>query len=68
VEEGKELILNPTFQRRSVWQPQAKVLLIDTILRKMPVPKVYMRTQINAKTKRSVREIVDGQQRLRAIL
>lgn len=66
--EAGELILNPAFQRRSVWQPQAKVLLIDTILRRMPVPKIYMRTQINARTKRSVREIVDGQQRLRAIL
>jgi hypothetical protein len=66
--EKRELILNPFFQRRSVWNPQAKVLLIDSILRRMPVPKIYMRTRIDTRTKRSIREVVDGQQRLRAIL
>lgn len=34
----------------------------------MPVPKIYMRTKLDVRTKRSVREVVDGQQRLRAIL
>jgi hypothetical protein len=66
--EKRELVLNPSFQRRSVWDVQAKVLLIDTILRKMPVPKIYMRTKLDTRTKRSIREVVDGQQRLRAIL
>lgn len=65
---NKELVLNPYFQRRSVWDPQARSLLIDSILRRMPVPKIYMRTKLDVKTKRSVREVVDGQQRLRAIL
>lgn len=65
---NKELVLNPHFQRRSVWDPQARTLLIDSILRRMPVPKIYMRTKLDVRTKRSVREIVDGQQRLRAIL
>ena len=65
---NKELTLNPFFQRRSVWEPQARVLLIDTVLRKMPVPKIFMRTQIDSKTRRSFREVVDGQQRLRAII
>lgn len=62
-----ELILNPDFQRRSVWTPQAKVLLIDTILRGLPVPKIFIRTQVDPRTKKTVREVVDGQQRLRAI-
>jgi hypothetical protein len=66
--DNKELELNPHFQRRSVWDPQARTLLIDSILRRMPVPKIYMRTKLDTRTKRSVREIVDGQQRLRAIL
>jgi len=67
-DENKELVLNPHFQRRSVWDPQARTLLIDSILRRMPVPKIYMRTKLDVRTKRSVREVVDGQQRLRAIL
>ena len=64
----KRLELNPEFQRGSVWTPAARTFLIDTILRQLPVPKVYLRTRIDVSTKKSVREVVDGQQRLRAIL
>jgi hypothetical protein len=65
--DTKQLVFNPDFQRRSVWSPAAKVSLIDTILRRLPVPKIYLRTKINLTTKKSFREVVDGQQRLRAI-
>lgn len=64
----QKLELNPDFQRGSVWTPAARGYLIDTILRQLPVPKIYLRTKIDVLTKRSVREVVDGQQRLRAIL
>lgn len=64
----KELILNPSFQRGSVWKESAKSYLIDTILRGMPIPKILFRTRIDRRTKQIVREVVDGQQRLRAIL
>lgn len=67
-QDNRELELNPHFQRRSVWDPQARTMLIDSVLRRMPIPKVYMRTRIDTATRRSVREVVDGQQRLRAIL
>lgn len=64
----KRLNLNPDFQRGSVWSPAARSFLIDTILRQLPVPKVYLRTTIDVRTKKSIREVVDGQQRMRAIL
>jgi len=64
----KALVPNPYFQRGSVWVPAARVFFIDTILRRLPIPKVYMRTKIDLTTKKSVREIVDGQQRLRTIV
>ncbi len=64
----KRLRLNPDFQRGSVWTPAARIYLIDTILRQLPIPKIYMRTTIDVETKKSVREVVDGQQRLRAII
>lgn len=64
----KALVPNPFFQRGSVWVPAARVFLIDTILRRLPIPKIYMRTKIDLKTKKSIREIVDGQQRLRTII
>lgn len=64
----KKLILNPDFQRGSVWTPAARSFLIDTILRQLPIPKIYLRTKVDVATQRSVREVVDGQQRLRAII
>lgn len=63
-----QLKLNPKFQRRSVWSEKAKSYLIDTILRGKPIAKVFIRQQINVTTKTSLREVVDGQQRLRTIL
>ena len=64
----KTLVLNPYFQRRSVWSAEAKSFLIDTILRGMPMPKLYLRTNIDPRNNKTIREVVDGQQRLRAIM
>ena len=41
---------------------------MDTILRDFPVPKIYLRSRIDTETKKTIREVVDGQQRLSAIL
>jgi hypothetical protein len=64
----KQLVLNPAFQRRAVWSEKAKSYLVDTILRGKPIPKVFIRQKLNVTTKTSIREVVDGQQRLRTIL
>jgi len=64
----KKLVLNPDFQRGSVWSPAARSYLIDTILRQLPIPKIYLRTTVDVTTQKSFREVVDGQQRLRAII
>ncbi|MCI2239529.1 DUF262 domain-containing protein [Paenibacillus sp. TRM 82003] len=64
----RELVLDPDFQRGSVWKESAKSFLIDSILRGMPVPKILFRTRIDRNTMQIVREVVDGQQRLRAII
>ena len=64
----KQLELSPSFQRGAVWTPQAQTFLIDTILKQLPIPQIYLRTRVNPATKATVREVVDGQQRLRAIL
>lgn len=66
--EKGELVLAPKFQRRDVWLDKARSYLIDTIVRGKPIPKIYMRQDINPKTRRTTREIVDGQQRLRSVL
>lgn len=64
----QQLELNPKFQRRSVWTDKAKSFLMDSIIRGKPIPKVFIRQKINVATKTSIREVVDGQQRLRTIL
>ena len=60
------LELSPHFQRRSVWSEKAKSYLIDTMIRGKPIPKLLLSQ--NLKRSRNVRIVVDGQQRLRAIL
>ncbi len=66
--ERGELVLAPKFQRRDVWSDKPRSYLIDTIIRGKPIPKIYMRQDINPKNRRVTREIVDGQQRLRTVL
>ena len=65
---NNQLELNPNFQRRSVWNDNARSYLMDTIIRGFPIPKVFIRQKINVITRNSIREVVDGQQRLRTIL
>ena len=57
--------LNPAWQRGPVWSVPKQALLIDSILRGYDVPKIYLR-ECNPKTPFQF-EVVDGQQRLRAI-
>lgn len=66
-EGGKQLELTPKFQRRDVWIPKAKSYLVDTILRSMPIPALFVRLRIDPINRRAIREVVDGQQRLRAV-
>lgn len=55
---------NPDYQRPPVWSKTQKQLLIDTILRGYDIPKMYWRKIGKSPDKY---EVVDGQQRLRAI-
>jgi Protein of unknown function DUF262 len=63
---SKLLDLSPQFQRRSVWTEKAKSFLVDTVIRGKPIPKIII-TQTLSKN-RNIRTVVDGQQRIRAIL
>jgi len=65
--DGNGLLeLSPDFQRRSVWSDKAKSYLIDTVLRGKPMPKILITQRLEGA--KIVRVVVDGQQRLRAIL
>ena len=66
--ERKEIIVNRAYQRSDkVWLPVARSFLIETILKSYPIPKFFLFPQTDLKSRKTHREIVDGQQRSRAI-
>ena len=66
--DKQELELSPKYQRNMVWNENAKAYLIDTIIRGLPIPPIFLRQKVDVATKKTFREVVDGQQRVRAIL
>lgn len=62
-QKGK-LWLNPTYQRDAVWVLSQKQLFIDSLLIDIDIPKLYFRS---TPSNLYEAEVVDGQQRLRAI-
>jgi hypothetical protein len=66
--ETNSLKVAPEFQRRSVWGRPAKAFLIDTLLRGLPVPPIYLRVRQDKQKSRLVREVIDGQQRISAVI
>jgi hypothetical protein len=65
--EEKSLTLAPPFQRKPVWTEKQKSLLIDTILRELPIPEIYIQRKTTAEGETEY-IVVDGQQRIRSIL
>ena len=65
---NRELKLSPSFQRRPVWKSKAKSYFIDTIVRGLPVPIIFLRERIDTTNTSIIREVVDGQQRLRTVI
>jgi len=63
------IIINREYQRTDqVWPPAARAYLIDTILLGYPMPKLCLSQKTDLKSRKTIKEIVDGQQRSKAIL
>lgn len=67
VHGNNELEIRPAFQRKPVWVTRQKSYLIDTILNGYPIPEIYMQESVDENGV-SKHVVVDGQQRIRAIL
>lgn len=65
-DKNNRLELRPDFQRNEVWSKSAQIMLIDTIIKGIPIPKIYIKSII--RDGNTYRIVVDGQQRLTAIL
>lgn len=66
--KNDELKLDPWYQRRSVWNVAQKGYLLNTLFVKKPVPTIYVRHYLDLESEKSIKEVVDGQQRMRSIL
>lgn len=66
-QRGRELTLSPSFQRRPVWKAGEKSYFIDTVVRGLPIPVVFLRERLDLGTQKTLYEVVDGQQRLRTL-
>jgi len=65
--KGK-LIVDETYQRRSVWSEKDKIRLIETILLNLVIPELFFwKANTDPETGDSITHIVDGQQRIKAI-
>lgn len=67
-EQSSELNIRPWYQRRSVWTVPQQAYLINTLFEQKPVPSLYVRHSLDIDKGKSIKEVVDGQQRTRAIL
>lgn len=66
--KSKSLVLRPMFQRNLVWNNIHKENFIETILRKLPFPEIYIADgEIDLVAQTAIRVVVDGQQRLNTI-
>ncbi len=62
------LIVDESYQRRSVWSEKDKVRLIETILLNLIIPVLFFwKAETDPETGASITHIVDGQQRVKAV-
>lgn len=68
--EKGTLKLKAKYQRNPIWSIGQKCFLIDSIIFGCPIPQVYIniKSEGKGKERQTIYEVVDGQQRLRAIL
>lgn len=67
IDEGK-LVLRPDFQRKFVWTHEHQEAFIDTILKGLPFPEIYVcEGEVDVEKLRTTRLVIDGQQRLTTI-
>ncbi len=64
VEEGS-LVLKPPFQRRLVWTNIVKDAFLETVIKGLPFPEIFLATgDVDTKSMKRKNLLVDGQQRV----
>jgi hypothetical protein len=65
-EYREDYITRPLYQRKSVWAVKKQQSLFDSLFRRFYVPRLVVR-EVRLSQDRTVREIIDGQQRITAV-
>lgn len=66
--QRKKIIVNTEYQRQQgIWSAQARSFFIESILLEYPIPKLYLYAKLDLKSRETIKEIVDGQQRSQAL-
>ena len=67
--KSSKIKVNTDYQRsEGLWNSQARSFFIESILLEFPIPKIFLYAKLDLKTRTTVKEIVDGQQRSKALL
>ncbi|WP_042149461.1 MULTISPECIES: DUF262 domain-containing protein [unclassified Pseudoalteromonas] len=65
----KKYNLSPSYQREGeVWSGPDQSYLIDTILKNFPMPPIFLHQHIDNQTGKTIYDVIDGKQRLGAII
>jgi hypothetical protein len=65
----REVTIDRRYQRsHEVWPDSARSYLIETLLKEFPIPKLAIHQVTDLKSRKTVKKVVDGQQRSMAIL
>jgi len=65
---NKQLDLDPSYQRRSVWTLKDRRFFMDTVFRNYPSPAIFLQKSIDDTTGTPTYHVVDGKQRITTIL
>ncbi len=66
--DQRTLVLQPDFQRKFVWTHEHQEEFIDTVLKGLPFPEVYVcEGSVDIQKMKTTRHVIDGQQRLTTI-
>lgn len=66
-QELKKYDLEPPYQRNSVWSEEKQSFLIDSIIKNIPIPPIFLHQKIDDITGKTVYAVIDGKQRLESI-
>jgi hypothetical protein len=67
LKNNENLEISPKFQRRAVWLERERTALMDTVLKNLPFPELYIQVVTNPNTGKQTHVVVDGQQRITSV-